>query len=650
MTEVDDVRQFGSGCGSLRLLILLLSWSLVVLSFASAVDAYTEEDHYLWTYYLAVHAGYSERQAFQLASAAASFDAHALDLSVDRSATDWDVAMAQKNPGPALRVVQDRWARLAGGTRSASPEELTDYFAHDRTAADQAMEASLEILERALPKLTARAGRAVDRARLREVMARLVDANPLPAGAPTRAQVDAGARAASGVTSPSPLASLRVIRRALREDRAEGRLPSFPDSAFGGVTFPFTRFDVAADGSSTDPNFALERVQLRTLAATVSVEGETGVGDNLRIVVVQPYEIDGLLSLPHLEVLPVIEASGLEGQASTTALRERGSGRQELRQTLEVSSGALATATWTASITAYDLERIEVTVPLDQAPATAVTEDPTEEEDLAEVALPQLFEELQTIVNRSGERYNEVIAGCRSVEESASAMFGSISVLQAAAVSADKLLDAQSEWPREAQSLDRDASRLGPRCAAGENEEGVQRQAVDLIRAARDLSGRAVKLAPTVSSQIANPLSSAEVDGRIRDQQSALGESYRLLAGFREVREELSRAKRRAAKLFEQILGRLATGQTLGNMTPTVLQDLYDRLLYNTDTAQGCADSAFVTLENLRGRLESAQADRARASEGAALDAARLEEIAATLDELSSFNQRLEPLVASCLE
>lgn len=47
---------------------------LLILFSISSVRAYESPLHYMWTYYLALHAGYSERQAYQIASAAFSID------------------------------------------------------------------------------------------------------------------------------------------------------------------------------------------------------------------------------------------------------------------------------------------------------------------------------------------------------------------------------------------------------------------------------------------------------------------------------------------------------------------------------------------------------------------------------------------------
>ncbi len=116
------------------------------------------------------------------------------------------------------------------------------------------------------------------------------------------------------------------------------------------------------------------------------------------------------------------------------------------------------------------------------------------------------------------------------------------------------------------------------------------------------LSSRAVKLAPTVTSQVENRLSPATSTVRFGNRRPLLARAMAGSGPFGTCAR--SSAGRSVEVPSSSNRSSDGSGQALGSMTPTLLQELYDRLLYNTDTAQGCADSAFVTLGTLRGRLE----------------------------------------------
>ena len=88
-------------------------WILLVCLWISAsggkpARAY-EGDHYVWTYYLARHCGYTHRQAFQIASAA--------------YAIDWD-----PNTGPMPEGVT-QWGRIAAGMPTVHQRKWTEFHA-----------------------------------------------------------------------------------------------------------------------------------------------------------------------------------------------------------------------------------------------------------------------------------------------------------------------------------------------------------------------------------------------------------------------------------------------------------------------------------------------------------------------------------------
>jgi hypothetical protein len=210
----------------------------------SALLAY-EPDHYGWTYYLALQVGFTERQAYQLASGAYALDwdpdtepmgstwdkvqvlggyppelvqakwlrFHAftetayLELGQDLIEAEkqrhqdrlWGLALREGNPGPYLHFVQDRfahygWENVRG---HALAGHLPDTLADDPDRARQMTEATLQALLRFKGLLCSRSplgppcttSRAPDPGRIDEVLARLFAANPVPPGVPRSEEI-----------------------------------------------------------------------------------------------------------------------------------------------------------------------------------------------------------------------------------------------------------------------------------------------------------------------------------------------------------------------------------------------------------------------------------------------------------------------------
>ncbi|HUP25091.1 MAG TPA: hypothetical protein VNB06_19395 [Thermoanaerobaculia bacterium] len=213
--------------------------AIALLSVASALPAY-EPDHYGWTYYLALQLGFTERQAYQLASGAYALDwdpdtepmgtswdkaqvaagyppeqvqakwlmFHAftetlyVDLGQDEIEAAkqlhedrlWGLAVREGNPGPYLHFVQDRfahhgWENVRG---HAFAGHLPDTLADDPDRSRRMTEATLQALLRFKqllcsgsplgPPCTSK--KAPDRGRIDEVLKLLFDANPVPPGVP----------------------------------------------------------------------------------------------------------------------------------------------------------------------------------------------------------------------------------------------------------------------------------------------------------------------------------------------------------------------------------------------------------------------------------------------------------------------------------
>lgn len=84
-----------SSCRCLKSLSVVLLLLLFVPE--NSGYAYEPDFHYAWTYYLALHVGYTRRQAFQIASAAFSVD---MDKDTGpMEATPGDVLFGANIPG-----------------------------------------------------------------------------------------------------------------------------------------------------------------------------------------------------------------------------------------------------------------------------------------------------------------------------------------------------------------------------------------------------------------------------------------------------------------------------------------------------------------------------------------------------------------------
>ncbi len=377
---------------SVRIWIMILGlWSGVqVLTPAHAYEG----DHYVWTYYLARHVGYTHRQAFQLASAtyAIDFDPntgpmpegadiariisghspaefqrkwtkfHAFASSkIEKMKGDVTKAikengeallesgMQQKNPGPYLHFIQDIYAHagfndfrghlLAG--------HVPDYISYKPQRAKSMTDETLAALIRIRSTLFNKGTSPLDQARIANVLAALVKADPYPPGydtdySPDKPNLMVGNALWLANTSPGFKNSYPVILRSLQEDYQAGRLEKFPHRSFLDrdpllIQQVHSSADVAPvlpekwkqyafdrDGRGVeDGSYALENLQLHVEEPTVRVEIPTPelLGEEehralvpqwgnperkaRRITIKVAYRLTGVV--PSLGSLPIVE-------------------------------------------------------------------------------------------------------------------------------------------------------------------------------------------------------------------------------------------------------------------------------------------------------------------------------------------------------
>ncbi len=204
----------------------------VVLGLLSpgAARAWDAETHYAWTYYVALHTGYSERQAHQVASAAQAVadspatrieptswetltplaeparvilrDLHCFgktppappttalgvlgwipkpEVAPSGEARLWKVAVETGNPGPLVHYVQDCVInqRFGDGHGHETAGHFPDWIATDAKAARDMTFQTARVLVRFQKEFLNTPTPSVDRDRLFEVLAKIADENPV---------------------------------------------------------------------------------------------------------------------------------------------------------------------------------------------------------------------------------------------------------------------------------------------------------------------------------------------------------------------------------------------------------------------------------------------------------------------------------------
>jgi tetratricopeptide (TPR) repeat protein len=388
---------------------------LFLLSPAPAF-AYDHEVHYAWTYYLALHAGYTKRQAFQIGSAAYSVDEdaetnplensglgdgilgaerlptvnkkvtriwrdfhcferagqsaqEARDARQTREGELWDLAKKQRNPGILLHYLQDSYSHHGyDDTRGHFAAGHTpDFLSHDRIASVNMTARTLSVLQDFRvgvlnqPKPT----RPLDFGRILKVLDRLIAAHP-----------------ASFLGRPDLAKVIAIVNQAVKEDEQSGRLDTFPpvgawDPLWGLDELPprWQQFDNDAAGNVTDPAYGVELPTLTVGAAQVLSRAPLAADPRrIEVRVRVPYTLKGaapLLYIHYAGELPVLELAKIPGAPVGAAQRRtrRVDGDHAMEFTVVVPAEALAAgATWSFSAAAPGVESRSVDLALSAAP------------------------------------------------------------------------------------------------------------------------------------------------------------------------------------------------------------------------------------------------------------------------------------------
>jgi hypothetical protein len=261
---------------------------VIIMVFGSPQSGHTFEPdcHYAWTYYLALHVGYSPRQAYQIASAAYAIDEdkdtgpmeatlgdvvfganhpglvglkqphpkisgiwkrfHAFSLEGERgkqvTATKkvdqdylWEIALKQKNPGPLIHYTQDIYSHSGWDNYNghAAAGHKPDYLSNDPNYSEIMTYDTIRVLQqfrdRAFPgRDWVKSRREPDMTRIREVLKRLFEANPAPWQASPTQYVPVGE-----IGRPDLVPAIQVLNAAIKEDQASGQLPRFGEDLEG---------------------------------------------------------------------------------------------------------------------------------------------------------------------------------------------------------------------------------------------------------------------------------------------------------------------------------------------------------------------------------------------------------------------------------
>lgn len=377
-----------------------LALLLPVLAPAPA-HAYDHEVHYAWTYYLALHAGYTKRQAFQVGSAAYSVDEDAetnplensglgdgilgaerlptVNQKVTRIWRDfhcfertgvsaqeakearqtregdlWDLARKQRNPGILLHYLQDSYSHHGyDDTRGHFAAGHTpDFLSHNRLASVNMTLRTLTVLQDfrlgvlKLPK----PARPVDFARVLQVLDRLIAAHP-----------------ASFLGRPDLNRVVAIVNQAVKEDEAAGRLDTFPpvgawDAPLWGLdALPprWQQFDNDADGNVNDPAYGVELPVLTVGAAQILSRTPLAADPKrVEVRVRVPYTLKGaapLLFIHYAGELPVLETAQIPGApvGASHVRARRVDGEHAMSFTVVVPSEVLAAgANWSFTVVA----------------------------------------------------------------------------------------------------------------------------------------------------------------------------------------------------------------------------------------------------------------------------------------------------------
>ena len=405
-----------------QFILLGLSSLLIASVWPTRAFAY-EGDHYTWTYYLALHVGYTKRQAFQIASGAYAIDwdkdtgpmeatpgdaiygarhpgitgtshpqiaiiwskfhafAEANYVGVGNEVEKarvrdrellWALAKQQRNPGPLLHFAQDYHSHFDfDNVRGhAVLGHKPDFISNDPHYKARSMtKDTVAWLQRFMREVLGGSPKEPDWARIWEVLDRVAQADPVP-----NVLYPGNFNPYGGTGSPSLSRSMSVINRAVEEDEASGRLRPFPDPAYNPmIPAKWYQYAFDADGRVNDALYPVEKPQFELGKEQVEV---TPIDDNnFKIKLRLTYKLAGLLSLrdgngqSFLSPLPVYEKQVLSDtpQYPKTATFERGNGEFTIEIEIQRGRSQLERGvTWTGTIDAHGFESQskQVTIPV----------------------------------------------------------------------------------------------------------------------------------------------------------------------------------------------------------------------------------------------------------------------------------------------
>jgi Mg-chelatase subunit ChlD len=401
-------------------------WVLLLVLLASLLPAIAvayEGDHYVWTYYIALQMGFSRRQAFQIASAAyaidwdkdtgpmeakpgdviygarypgptgnshpqiasiwANFHAFAEENYVGvgdevekararQKVVLWNLAVAQKNPGPLIHYTQDYFSHFEfDNVRGhAVLGHKPDFIAFDKDYKARSMtKATVEVLRRFMREVLGGQPKEPNWERLWEVLDRIAAADPVP-----NLLYPGNFNPYGGPGSPSLSASLGVVRAAIAEDETSGLLKILPED-WGHVVLPskWYQYEYDATGRVTDPAYAVETPKVELLKAEFATKPIDN--NNFTFALTLAYRLSDFKALkdgdgvPFLTPLPVYERHLLSDAKTLPRAFQVERGNGEFTSELEVQRSRVELeqgVTWTPTIfpSGFDSSFKTVTLPV----------------------------------------------------------------------------------------------------------------------------------------------------------------------------------------------------------------------------------------------------------------------------------------------
>jgi Mg-chelatase subunit ChlD len=410
-----------------RILVLLLLATVLPGSVAWAYEG----DHYVLTYYIALHLGYTRRQAYQVASAAYAIDwdkdtgpmeatagdailgatrdayvftahpqialiwknFHAFaDLNeykdpakveATRSAQKaalWNLAVKQRNPGPLIHYTQDYFSHhdYDNVRGHAVAGHGPDFIGSDVPKARKMVEATVEVLSRFMREVLGGTPLPVDYNRFWAALDQIAARNPPPLAAnPTNFNPYGG----SG--TPAFTASYGVVNALIVEDERAGRLPTLPEG-WGDAVLPFKWYQFEYDPTAqvSDPFYAVETPRVDLLKA--EFETQPIDANNFKFKLKLSYKLTDFKAfkggdgLPWLSPLPVYERHLLSDAPTLQRVfkEERGNGEFSSEMELQRSRVELEKGvTWTPVIFPSGFDSLYKTVTLPVPPESKIAQD-----------------------------------------------------------------------------------------------------------------------------------------------------------------------------------------------------------------------------------------------------------------------------------